>query len=84
MSITLDLLPSVENLLQEQAYSRGLTLEAYLQEWLTESFNPRQESSTQTLERTLVEIADLVPANAPVLTADRLSRESIYSREDEC
>jgi hypothetical protein len=85
MTITLELPPEIEERFRAQAQVRGLTLDAYVQEVLARSgpvAAPGPSLSTDELNRILDEAADLVP-NAPPLSDFAMSRESIYTREDE-
>ena len=44
---------------------------------------PPQRLSVEELEKALEEIADLIPDDVPPISDESLSRESIYTREDE-
>jgi hypothetical protein len=48
-----------------------------------EAAHPRRELSGEELEKGFEEIADLIPDNVPAIPDEALSRESIYTREDE-
>ena len=43
-----------------------------------------EDMSPEEFHRALQEIADMVPKNIPPIPLEALSRESIYTREDEC
>ena len=84
MTITLELPKEIEERLQAQARVRGLSLDAYVQEFLARStsVSPVPALSSDEVNRLLDEAADLVPSGPP-LSDDAMSRESIYTREDE-
>ena len=85
MTITVELPPEIEERLLAQARVRGLSLDAYVREFLAHSAQaPLQHAalSADELNRLLDEAADLVP-DGPPLSDHAMSRESIYTREDE-
>lgn len=85
MTITVELPPEVEERFLAQARVRGLTLDAYVQEFLARSGQvpaPAPSLSADELNRLLDEAADFVPRGLP-LSDYAMSRESIYTREDE-
>ena len=84
MNITIELPPDIEEKLRAQALERGVSLTAYVQEYLARSTDAEASPhaiSTEDLNRTLDEAADLVPATV-LLSDHAMSRESIYTRED--
>ena len=82
MAITVELPPEIEERFLAQAQSRGLSLDAYVQEYLTRStqqqFPPKL--SAEDVNRILDEAADLLTNGGP-LSDFAMSRESIYTRE---
>jgi hypothetical protein len=84
MTITVELSPEIEGRFLAQAKVRGLSLDAYVQEYLASSAQTQlsPELSLVDLDRVLDEAADLVPIMQP-LSDFGMSRESIYVREDE-
>lgn len=84
MTITVELPPELEEQFLAQASNRGLSLDAYVMECLTRSTLPNAPSrqSPRDPDRLLDEAADIVPATPP-LSDFAMSRESIYTREDE-
>lgn len=84
MTITVELPTEIEECFRAQARDRGLSLDAFVQECLARSAQKQltPKLSPDELNRVLDEAADLVP-NAPPLTDFAMSRESIYTREDE-
>lgn len=84
MNITIDLPPDIEERFRAQARKRGVSLTAYVQEYLARSLDaeaPAHAISTEDLDRILDEAADLVPASLG-LSDHAMSRDSIYTRED--
>ena len=84
MTITVELPPEVEERFLAHARVRGLSLGAYVQEFLARSLPeaPAPSLSPEALDRLLDEAADLVPSG-PSLSDYAMGRESIYTREDE-
>lgn len=84
MTITVELPPEIEKRLLAQARDRGLSLDAYVQEFLARSAQKQlpPKLSPVDLNRMLDEAANLVPSGPP-LSDFAMSRESIYTREDE-
>jgi hypothetical protein len=86
MSITVELPPHLEERFLAQARSRGLSLDAYVREVLalsTVGAMKTTELAGGDVDRLLDEAADLVPEDSPFLPDESLTREWIYSREDE-
>ena len=78
-----------ETALIAQAKAQGISVESLLRRAIVQIIcgNVRTEASTAPLsaeefERTFDEIADMIPADV-VLSDEALSRESIYTGEDE-
>jgi hypothetical protein len=85
MTITLELPPEIEERFITEARVRGVSLAVYVQEVLARSgpiAAPVPSFSADEVNRLLDEAADLVPS-APPLSDFAMSRESIYTREDE-
>lgn len=84
MTVTVELPADVEERFCAQARSRGLSIDAYVKELLAEFIrsSSRPALSAAEVNRLLDEAADMVP-NGPSLSDDAMSRESIYTREDE-
>ena len=86
MTITVELPPEMEERFLAQAKLRGLSLDAYLKEFFSLS-GPAPAQSTKLspneVNCLLDEAADLVPAGIPPLSDHAMSRDSIYTREDE-
>jgi hypothetical protein len=63
MTVTLDLKPELDALLQDLARASGLTVEEYLQRWIEESVPPRDNrSAVALLERWAAEDSTQDPA----------------------
>lgn len=95
MTITLELQPEDEAKLVAQANAHGLSLDNFLKIIIAaqagkigtrEGWNaPKDQKafSAQEIDRFFDEAADMIPAGVPPLSDDAMSRESIYTREDE-
>ncbi len=86
MTITVELPPEIEERFLARANALGISVGAYVQEYLTGSSQPGMERprlSVEEVNRLLDEAADLIPAGVPPLSDEAMSRESIYTREDE-
>lgn len=86
MTITVELPKDIDELYLAQARARGITIGAYVHERLTQTAPSASRPPTLSAEevnRVLDEAADLVPAGIPPLSDRAMSRESIYTREDE-
>jgi hypothetical protein len=88
MTVTLELRPEVESQLVAQANARGLSLEEYLKRLVEVQASARAAvNSVQTMsydewERGFEALIDSFPQQ-PVLSDEAISRDSIYTREDE-
>lgn len=83
MTITVELPPEIEEQFLAEAQDRGLSLNAYVQEFLARSAQKQRppKLSPEDWNHLWDEAASLVP-NTPPLSDFAMSRESIYSRED--
>ena len=78
------LAPELEQQLLTRAQVRGLTVAAYVEEFLIQTRrHSAQPRSVVEIELLLDEAADLMPVGNS-LPDSATSRESIYAREDEC
>lgn len=85
MTITLELPPEIEERFLAQARVRGMSIDAYVKEFLSRStIGPAQATilSPNEMNRLLDEAAELVPDGTP-LSDYAMSREIIYTRENE-
>jgi len=86
MSVTIELPPELEAQFAADAAGLGISLDKYLLDRLTAKSQPsvpEKRLSTEEWNQLLERAADLVPAHVPPLSDYAVSRESIYSREDE-
>lgn len=86
MTITVELPPEIEERFRARARARGLSVGEYVQEYLARSSQPDRERphlSVEEVNQILDEAADLVPTGVPPLSEEAMSRENIYTREDE-
>lgn len=73
--------------LQSQAKAQGVSVDCLLRKAVLQIISaprdPRQDLSPDALDRAFEELADMVPDNVPDMPDEALSREGIYTREDE-
>ncbi len=85
MTITLELPPEVEARLLAEAKDKGVPLSEVVRAYLIQHATAlKPQMRPDELDRVLDEIADSIPKGVPPLSDKALSRESIYTREDEC
>ena len=70
------------------AKARGVSVDSLLHRAILQIIHAapevdQRELSAEELDSAFEEIADLIPPGTPSLSDEALSRESIYSREDE-
>ena len=86
MTITLELPPDIEARLVAEARAQGVpvaeVVKAYLVHHSPQARGPKQLTAEE-VDRGLEEAADLIPEGIPPLSDEALSRESIYTREDD-
>ena len=88
MTVTLELPAEIEAQLKAQAGARGVSLSEYLGEVIAsrartgDPLTPGQNMSYDDWEREFEALIDGFPQQ-PVLPDEAISRESIYTREDE-
>jgi hypothetical protein len=92
MAVTIPVLLTSEEqtALQAQAQAQGVSVDSLLRKAVLQIIArapdappPQRELSGEELEKAFEEIADLIPDNVPPNPDEALSRESIYTREDE-
>jgi hypothetical protein len=85
MTANLDLPPEIEARFRAEAQDRGVSIDAFLREYLIRyaPIGPPAKLDAEELERAFDELALLIPQGTPPLSDEALSRESIYTREDE-
>jgi hypothetical protein len=85
MTITLELPPELEARFVAEAKSQGLSVADVVRAYLSNAAPLRGATnlSAADVERGFDEAADLIPAGLPPLSDEALSRDSIYTREDD-
>lgn len=87
--ITLNLNPELENKIQQEAKLKGLSIEKYISILIQESLENKDEQQSETLEYEVWEeklnqfINRSVDDSIQPLSDEAMSREKIYTREDE-
>jgi hypothetical protein len=75
--------------LQVEAEAQGVSVDNLLRKAVlhilsaSRKVKPQQDLSPEEFDRALEEIADMIPDNVPDIPDEALSRDSIYTREDE-
>jgi hypothetical protein len=87
-SVTIELeLPSeAEAMVTAKARARGQSVEAYIRDRLLEEASLISNAPALTadqIDQTFEDAADMVPAGRPALSDKAVSREGIYTREDD-
>jgi hypothetical protein len=86
MTITLELSAEIETRLVAEARSQGLPIAEVVKAHLINQAlaPPRPEQPTpEAIDRAFEEIAEMIPEGIPPIPDQMLSRERIYTREDE-
>ncbi len=84
MTLHIELPPQVEASFAVQAQAKGVSLDTFIRDYLIEHA-PVVETcpmSAKEIDEALEELAASIPA-VPPLSEQAMSRESIYTREDE-
>ena len=86
MTVTLELKPEVSEQLEAQAKASGLSVKDYLEKRVEELISASEPQPAKTPEERLRLWREFVSShddiNAPPLSDEAISRESIYERED--
>jgi len=89
-NISVQLTSEEEAALIAQAKAEGVSVDSLLRRAVlqiisanTEGDRPAPRLNAEEFEKAFEEIADMIPDGIPSLSDDALSRESIYTREDE-
>jgi hypothetical protein len=89
-NIAVPLTSEEEAALIAQAKAEGVSVDSLLRRAVLQIISAKVDirsqaphSSAEEFERTFEEIADMIPDDVPPLSDEALSRESIYTREDE-
>jgi hypothetical protein len=91
VNVPVPLTPEEQSALLAQARAQGLTLDTLLRKAVLQSISPgpeiklqaQQQLCPEDFDRAFEEIADMLPEGIPAVLDEALSRESIYTREDE-
>jgi len=85
MTITLELPPDLEARFVAEAKAKGVPVGEIVTAYLYHAPPARtaKQLTAEELDRALEEAADLIPAGVPPLSDEAMSRESIYTREDD-
>ncbi len=83
-TIPVPLTTEEQTALEERAQAQGVSLDSLLRiAVLSLITSPRPSTKQIDFEQAFAEIADMIPDSVPDIPDEALSRESIYSREDE-
>jgi len=87
MTVTLELKPEVEEQLEAQAKQSGLSVEDYLEKKVEEMISVSEPAPAKTPEERVRLWREFLNShgdiNAPPLSDEAISRESIYSERDD-
>lgn len=85
MTITLELPPDLEARFVAEAKAKGIPVHEVVKAYLYHAPPARtpKQLSAEEVDKALEEAADLIPEGVPPLSNDAMSRESIYTREDD-
>jgi hypothetical protein len=88
--VPVSLTPEEEAALVAQAKAQGVSVDSLLRKAIlqfisasAETTQLRSQLTEEEFDRAFDEIADTIPEGIPPLSDEALSRESIYTREDE-
>jgi hypothetical protein len=90
ITVSVPLTTEEQAALQAQAKAQGESVDSLLRKAIHQNISaapelrPQQQLSPEELEKAFEQIADIIPDNVPDIPDEALSRESIYTREDEC
>lgn len=89
VTIPVPLTPEERATLQAQAQAQGVSVDSLLRKAVLQIISaakdvkPRHQLTADEVNRGLDEAADLIPEGVPPLSDEAMSRESIYTREDD-
>jgi hypothetical protein len=86
VTITLELPPDLEARFVAEAMAKGVPVHEIVKSYLLYYAPPAQpprQLSAEEIDKTLDEAAELIPEGIPALSDQAMSRESIYTREDD-
>jgi hypothetical protein len=89
-TVPVSLTSEEETALVAQAKAQGVSLDSLLRKAVLQFISARPETSqlqpqlsAEEFDRAFDEIADMIPEGIPPLSDEAMSRDSIYTREDE-
>jgi hypothetical protein len=85
MTITLELPPELEARFVEEAKATGVHVSEVVRAYLRHAVPARNQKlpTVDEIDRAFEEAAGIIPDGVPPLSNEAMSRESIYSREDD-
>ena len=85
MTITLELPPDLEARFVAEAEARGVSVSEVVRARLyrAEPERSTRQLTAEEVDRGLEDAANLIPESTPPLSDEAMSRESIYTREDD-
>lgn len=85
MKVTLELPPDLAARLVGEAKEQGLPVDEIVKAYLyhLRPTEPRMRVSAKEVDQGFEEAADLIPEGVPPLSKEAVSRENIYTREDD-
>jgi hypothetical protein len=85
MTITLELPPDLEARFLAEAKAKGIPIGEVVKAYLYHAPPERRANqlTAEEVDRGLEEAANLIPEGIPPLSDEAMSRESIYTREDD-
>ncbi len=85
--VPVPLTPQEQAALEAQAKAQGVSVDSLLRKAVLQVLSSQEHGqpplTVEEFDRTFEEIADMIPDGTPALPDHALSRESIYTREDE-
>jgi len=90
VTVPVPMSPEEQSALQARADAEGVTVDSLLRRAVLQviggapAFETDRQLSADEFEKEFEEMAASLPDDAPSLSDEALSRESIYAREDEC
>jgi hypothetical protein len=85
MTVTLELPPDLEARFLAEAKAKGIPIGEVVKAYLyhAPAEHRANQLTAEEVDRGLEEAADLIPEGIPPLSDEAMSRESIYTREDD-
>jgi uncharacterized protein (DUF58 family) len=86
VTIELELPSEAAAMISAKALALGQSVEAYIRDRLLEAasrLSAEPGLTAEQVDRTFEEVADMLPSGVPTLSDNAVSREAIYTREDD-